>query len=58
MTDEELVRNLATFMLAGHETTAVALTWTLEVITPPSGMVFGICAAPWVLPEFGLPKTR
>jgi cytochrome P450 len=26
MTDEELVRNLATFILAGHETTAVALT--------------------------------
>jgi len=32
MTDEELVRNLATFMLAGHETTAVALTWTLWLL--------------------------
>jgi cytochrome P450 len=32
MTDEELVRNLATFILAGHETTAVALTWTLWLL--------------------------
>jgi len=32
LTDEELVRNLATFMLAGHETTAVALTWTLWLL--------------------------
>ena len=32
MTDAELVRNLATFMLAGHETTAVALTWTLWLL--------------------------
>jgi cytochrome P450 len=32
MTDEELVRNLATFVLAGHETTAVALTWTLWLL--------------------------
>ena len=26
------MRNLATFMLAGHETTAVALTWTLWLL--------------------------
>jgi cytochrome P450 len=32
MNDEELVRNLATFILAGHETTAVALTWTLWLL--------------------------
>jgi cytochrome P450 len=32
MDDEELVRNLVTFMLAGHETTAVALTWTLWLL--------------------------
>jgi cytochrome P450 len=32
MTDEELARNLATFMLAGQETTAVALTWTLWLL--------------------------
>src|SRR5262249_32887626 len=32
MTGAELVRNLATFMLAGHETTAVALTWTLWLL--------------------------
>jgi cytochrome P450 len=32
MSDEELVRNLVTFILAGHETTAVALTWTLWLL--------------------------
>ena len=32
MDDEELVRNLVTFMLSGHETTAVALTWTLWLL--------------------------
>jgi cytochrome P450 len=29
MNDAELVANLLTFISAGHETTAVALTWTL-----------------------------
>lgn len=32
MSDEELVDNLATFLLAGHETTAKALTWTLYLL--------------------------
>jgi cytochrome P450 len=32
MGDEELVRNLVTFLLAGHETTAVALTWALWLL--------------------------
>jgi cytochrome P450 len=32
MTDEELGHNLVTFILAGHETTAVALTWTLWLL--------------------------
>ena len=32
MSDEELARNLATFVLAGHETTAVALTWALWLL--------------------------
>ncbi len=32
MRDDELVHNLATFILAGHETTAVALTWTLWLL--------------------------
>ena len=32
MTDAQLVDNLATFLLAGHETTAKALTWTLYLL--------------------------
>ena len=33
MTDEQLIDNLLTFYLAGHETTARALTWTLYVLS-------------------------
>jgi len=32
MTDEQIIDNLATFLLAGHETTAKALTWTLYML--------------------------
>ena len=32
MTDTELAANLLTFVTAGHETTAVALTWTLWLV--------------------------
>ncbi len=32
MSDAELVDNLGTFLLAGHETTAKALTWTLYLL--------------------------
>lgn len=32
MTDEELADNLLTFVVAGHETTALALTWALWLI--------------------------
>ena len=32
MTDEQVIDNLATFLLAGHETTAKALTWTLYLL--------------------------
>lgn len=32
MTDAEVVNNLLTFITAGHETTAVALTWTLWLL--------------------------
>lgn len=32
MTDDELIDNLSTFLLAGHETTAKALTWTLYLL--------------------------
>jgi cytochrome P450 len=32
MTDDELTSNLLTFINAGHETTAVALTWTLWLV--------------------------
>lgn len=33
MSDAQLVDNLATFLLAGHETTAKALMWTLYVLS-------------------------
>lgn len=32
MTDKELAANLYTFIVAGHETTAIALTWTLWLL--------------------------
>ncbi|MEQ1670882.1 MAG: cytochrome P450, partial [Hyphomicrobium sp.] len=32
MTDDQLIDNLGTFLLAGHETTAKALTWTLYLL--------------------------
>jgi cytochrome P450 len=32
MTDDEVIRNLITFITAGHETTSVALTWTLWLL--------------------------
>jgi len=32
MRDDEIVANLLTFIIAGHETTAVALTWTLWLL--------------------------
>jgi cytochrome P450 len=32
MSDDEVVTNLLTFIIAGHETTAVALTWTLWLL--------------------------
>ncbi len=32
MTDEEVTANLLTFIIAGHETTAVALSWTLWLL--------------------------
>lgn len=32
MSDDAIVDNLATFLVAGHETTAKALTWTLYVL--------------------------
>ena len=32
MSEDEIVANLLTFIIAGHETTAVALTWTLWLL--------------------------
>jgi cytochrome P450 len=37
MSDEQLIDNLATFLLAGHETTAKALTWTLYLLARAPG---------------------
>lgn len=33
MTDSQIIDNLATFLVAGHETTAKALTWTLYLLS-------------------------
>lgn len=33
MTDEEITDNIMTFVLAGHETTALALTWSLSLLS-------------------------
>ena len=33
MSDEQLVDNLLTFLIAGHDTTAKALTWTLYLVS-------------------------
>ncbi|WP_237479652.1 cytochrome P450 [Lichenibacterium dinghuense] len=33
MTDDELADNIATFVMAGHETTAVALAWSLHLLS-------------------------
>jgi cytochrome P450 len=38
MTDAEVVNNLLTFISAGHETTAVALTWTLWLLAKDQGV--------------------
>src|SRR5262249_57460183 len=32
MSDDDIVANLLTFIIGGHETTAVALTWTLWLL--------------------------
>ena len=36
MTDEQLADEVRTFLLAGHETTAITLSWTLVSAGQPS----------------------
>ena len=46
MSDDEIVANLLTFIIAGHEATAVALTWTLWLLAKDrSKMVAAISSA-------------
>ena len=33
MSDRDVVDNLLTFLVAGHETTALALTWTFYLLS-------------------------
>jgi cytochrome P450 len=44
MTDTELVPNLLTFIIAGHETTAVALTWALWLLAKDDAVQQRLCA--------------
>jgi cytochrome P450 len=43
MTDAELTSNLLTFINAGHETTAVALTWTLWLVARDPALQQRLC---------------
>jgi cytochrome P450 len=38
MSEQELIDNVITFIGAGHETTALALTWTLHVLSSAPGL--------------------
>lgn len=42
MTDEEIVDNLLTFVTAGHETTALGLAWTLDLLATHPEVEAGI----------------
>jgi cytochrome P450 len=37
LTDEDIINNVLTFITAGHETTSVALTWTLWLLAKDQG---------------------
>jgi cytochrome P450 len=43
MSDAEVVNNLLTFITAGHETTAVALTWTLWLLAKDQATQRRVC---------------
>jgi len=43
MSDDEIVANLLTFITAGHETTAVALTWTLWLLAKDQATQQRVC---------------
>jgi cytochrome P450 len=44
MSDDEITDNLLTFITAGHETTALALAWTFDVLSRQPGYAEGILA--------------
>ncbi len=43
MSDSEVITNLLTFIIAGHETTAVALTWTLWLLAKDPAAQQRVC---------------
>jgi cytochrome P450 len=45
MSDDEIVANLLTFIIGGHETTAVALTWTLWLLAKDQATIEVTAAA-------------